>query len=254
MQDKYAGDVGDFGKFVLLRRLCEIGGSGIRIGLNWYRCEPEEKNNTDGRHIEYLFPDSKLFDSFRRCDEHVHERLRNLVRSGARSVRALERGNMLPRNVIYFSELLSHYGGSTMQRSEQRARWFTQSLEALRRTDIVLLDPDNGIQPLSAKKTERRAVKYAFDDEIERYYTEGKSIIVYQHRDRSPLSRYHARLRRIFNCAGSEAWSAVLTHKRYSVRDYVILSQPKHRKIFEALVTILNTEPISFLFEKRSPL
>ncbi|MBP7186237.1 MAG: hypothetical protein KBA55_05630 [Ruminococcus sp.] len=32
MQDRYAGDIGDYGKFILLRKLSEK----FRIGINWY--------------------------------------------------------------------------------------------------------------------------------------------------------------------------------------------------------------------------
>jgi hypothetical protein len=33
MQDRYAGDVGDFGKLGMLRK---IAYSGLKIGVNWY--------------------------------------------------------------------------------------------------------------------------------------------------------------------------------------------------------------------------
>lgn len=33
MQDRYVGDVGDFGKIGMLRQLEE---AGLRIGVNWY--------------------------------------------------------------------------------------------------------------------------------------------------------------------------------------------------------------------------
>ncbi|HOC34968.1 MAG TPA: hypothetical protein PKI82_13010 [Ruminococcus flavefaciens] len=32
MQDRYAGDIGDYGKFILLRKLSER----FSIGINWY--------------------------------------------------------------------------------------------------------------------------------------------------------------------------------------------------------------------------
>jgi len=34
VQDRYAGDVGDFGKIGMLR---QIASTGLRIGINWYR-------------------------------------------------------------------------------------------------------------------------------------------------------------------------------------------------------------------------
>ena len=37
MQDRYAGDIGDFGKIGLLKALYT---QGLSIGVNWYRVEP----------------------------------------------------------------------------------------------------------------------------------------------------------------------------------------------------------------------
>ena len=55
MQNRYAGDVGDFGKIGMLR--C-IEQSGVKIGVNWYLVE-DESHNQDGKHIGYI-RDNKL--------------------------------------------------------------------------------------------------------------------------------------------------------------------------------------------------
>ena len=39
MQDRYAGDIGDFGKFGLLKALLS---EGFSLGVNWYKAEPPE--------------------------------------------------------------------------------------------------------------------------------------------------------------------------------------------------------------------
>jgi hypothetical protein len=51
MQDRYSGDVGDFGKFGLLRHI--LNGSQLKLGINWYLF-PNEDHNEDGRFINYL--------------------------------------------------------------------------------------------------------------------------------------------------------------------------------------------------------
>lgn len=51
MQDKYVGDIGDYGKFGLLRA---ISTSGLSLAINWYKTGPEsEKGNgqNDGKYI-----------------------------------------------------------------------------------------------------------------------------------------------------------------------------------------------------------
>jgi len=45
MQDRYAGDVGDFVKLGLLRAISP----GRKLGVAWYRY-PDEAHNGDGRH------------------------------------------------------------------------------------------------------------------------------------------------------------------------------------------------------------
>lgn len=57
MQDRYAGDIGDFGKFALLK---ELERQELTVGVNWYKTEPldSEKNSDgsfkrdDGKHID----------------------------------------------------------------------------------------------------------------------------------------------------------------------------------------------------------
>ena len=50
MQNRYAGDVGDFGKLGMLRA---IASSAMKIGVNWYLV-PDEGHNDDGKHIGYF--------------------------------------------------------------------------------------------------------------------------------------------------------------------------------------------------------
>lgn len=74
MQDRYAGDVGDFVKLGLLRALS----SGKRLGVSWYRF-PDEGHNGDGRHIGYFDQplqyealDSELFHHLREVVSREH--------------------------------------------------------------------------------------------------------------------------------------------------------------------------------------
>jgi hypothetical protein len=49
MQDRYAGDIGDFVKLGLLWAISP----GYALGLAWYHV-PDEGHNDDGRHIGYI--------------------------------------------------------------------------------------------------------------------------------------------------------------------------------------------------------
>ena len=79
MQNRYTGDIGDFGKLGLLRQLSR---TGLSIGVNWY-LTPDETHNGDGRHIGYL-----KNDAFRACDEQLWSALGEIVDSGKREVSA----------------------------------------------------------------------------------------------------------------------------------------------------------------------
>jgi hypothetical protein len=56
MQNRYVGDVGDFGKYGLLRALCGISPESspeLTLGVVWYLVSKTEANN-DGKHDGYL--------------------------------------------------------------------------------------------------------------------------------------------------------------------------------------------------------
>lgn len=65
MEDRYAGNIGDYVKLALLRQLS----AGRNLGIAWY-LYPDEGHNVNGRHIGYLnLPhrwrhlDPELFDA-----------------------------------------------------------------------------------------------------------------------------------------------------------------------------------------------
>jgi hypothetical protein len=107
MQDRYAGDVGDFLKLGLLRHLAaplEDGGAGLRIGLNWYLA-PDEFHNADGKHIAYLKPSNRYHASLAACDQPLIECLARVVET-KRSVEALDASGALPPGSLAYSQRL----------------------------------------------------------------------------------------------------------------------------------------------------
>jgi hypothetical protein len=54
MQNRNVGDVGDYGKYALLRRLCGPDKTKpVRLGVIWCLF-PDESATNDGKHISYL--------------------------------------------------------------------------------------------------------------------------------------------------------------------------------------------------------
>ena len=96
MQDRYVGDLGDFGKFGLLRTLCGTGNSQKEsLGVLWYMT-PGENHNSDSKHTSYLSPTARNQKQFRACDPELYDELARIVHSGQKSVQEARGGGILP--------------------------------------------------------------------------------------------------------------------------------------------------------------
>lgn len=177
MQDRYAGDVGDFGKIGMLRQIAEVG---LKIGVNWYLTyKPAEHINADGKHIGYLND-----VAFKGCDDELLKSLYTIT-NGTRSIAALENAKLIP-NAIYYKEILKPESAKDFIRSI----WYRKSLETLLETDIIFCDPDNGLIVKSVSQKSIKSDKYIIPDELVSYYQAGKSLVFYNHRCREQEQVY----------------------------------------------------------------
>lgn len=142
MQDRYVGDIGDYGKLGLLRSLAA---AGLRIGVNWYRT-PDENHNEDGKFIQYLRTSGE--GSYRAHDPLLWDELAEIVNSGRRQVESLEAPSIL--DAAFFHDILDFSQVSYRERENVRADWHQRALERLRDCGIVFADPDNGLIVSSA--------------------------------------------------------------------------------------------------------
>ena len=250
MQDKYVGDIGDFGKYLLLRTIHNISSGKIRLGVNWYRVDGEKIKNGDGKFTDYLENDYNKAYFYRDCDPVLYDQLKSIVSNNLRKISEVEKQALLPDSTIYYSKPLPCPSSCIFQREKDREDWFLESLEIMKSTDVIFLDPDNGIQTRNIKKTQSRANKYAFHDEIQRYYEIGKTIIFYTHRDRSKDAVYRERLLTCASFLGNSNCPKILQFKRFSVRHYVFLAQNNHKDYIDQTVRNLTTSPYDFLFTR----
>lgn len=161
MQDRYAGDVGDFGKFALLRAVSR----GRQLGVCWYRCSGAGENNNDGRHVDYL----RRPERFRGLDPVAFDAMARVV-AGERSLAALEAAELLPG---------ARYHRDEVPRSRAlRQAWFTSVLSAMDGCDLVFADMDNGFEwsALSPKCIGR--------EEVRALRRRGRSLLLYHHQTR----------------------------------------------------------------------
>lgn len=227
MQNRYAGDVGDFGKLGLLRQIkrAELG-----IGVNWYLA-PDENHNADGKHIGYTTD-----PRYNGCDDTLRNSLKAIVNS-QRCVSALENMNLIP-DAVYYHEVL-HSPCRTFSRRD----WHINALEVLRCVDIVFLDPDNGLLVKSVSAGSAKSNKYVIPSEISDYFAAGKSVIIYNHRCREQENVYLQRFDWMYE--DSTLKNAVITgvtFKRGTVRDYIFALQPSHAsRIMECVDNMLQS-------------
>ena len=201
VQDRYAGDVGDFLKLGLLRYLTSphAGLPPLRLGVVWYRVE-DEVHNADGKYVAYLSRASAVGRSLRSLDPDLYDRLSGVVHSGTRSVAALESAGVLPMESPCFAEALGfgHLPPSAKtRRVAWRNDWLSRALVATKDCDLVFVDPDNGVRrsdhgvPSHRSKTE----KHAYFDELGQFTGRAQSLVAYHHADRSTTVERQAQLR-----------------------------------------------------------
>lgn len=224
MQDRYAGDVGDFGKLGMLRCLSE---AGLSVGVNWYRV-PDGGHNDDGKHIGYL-QNSDFFG----CDDFLLGQLGQMVYGNQRSISFLENAMLIP-NAHYYQAVLE----SPNSQCANRSAWHKQATEALLPCDIVFLDPDNGLLVDSVSPTSKKSNKYVFLNELADYYALGKSVVFYNHRSRVQERDYIARFQAILrNEIFPDAHLLGLKFTRGTIRDYFFIINSSHYQKLESAIT-----------------
>ena len=232
MQDRYTGDIGDFSKLGLLRALQAVG---LSIGLNWY-LTPDETHNGDGRHVGYLRQ-----DEFRTCDEELWLALRNIVDSGNRRVEQLENEHIL--EATFFHDRLNFAGKAKPERARRRHEWFARSLATMAERDLVFVDPDNGLIVPSATGRPKE-IKYVLRDELASYYSQGSSVVYYQHKARRKDGFYIQQHNGLVGGSDfPDATGLILKFTPVSQRYYMFIIQPQHRvAIKQAVNGLLSTD------------
>ena len=232
MQDRYAGDIGDFGKFSFLKALET---QGLKIGINWYLTEavdPAEQKRMDGRHC--------IDSAYRVCDPVLFEVLTAISNNEEdRSVASLEEAGLL-NTAVYFHERVPG--------KEERAQWHERALQALAGADVLFLDPDNGLQVKSVGPGSRKSVKYVLDAELKADLKTGRLIVFYQHRPREKADVYFPKMqRRIRGLSENPPLHLrihALTFPKGTRRDYFVLCQKKEQEdqALAAMKSLLDSE------------
>lgn len=240
MQNRYAGDLGDFLKFGLLRQLCagDDSAPALKLGVVWYLVK-DESHNDDGKHIAYLREDYAGAKAFRSLDPDLYDCLAGVVQSGRRSTAALEAEGVLPVGAKTYSEPLDFgrvLSGGVAERLRYRDAWLQGALEATSGCELIFADPDNGIRKVghTVVRTRTNAVKHAYLDELAAFAARGQSLVVYHHADRSAPVAEQAR-RRLAELAQEVAEVqplAAVRASRGTTRLFLVATAARHVDLF----------------------
>jgi hypothetical protein len=248
VQDRYAGDLGDYLKLGFLRWLAPPGAPAVpRLGVVWYRTV-SETHNADGKHVAYLNLAHRSSTRLRHLDPDLYDRLISVV-AGNKSTTALADAGVLPTGTCFFDDLLDFTDLPVTARSARQARrrsWMERALAATAGCDLIFADPDNGIRgthhPVPAHRA--MAVKHAYLDELAAFARRGQSLIVYHHADRSAAVEQQAR-RRLEDLAGEVPLEpiAAVRASRGTTRLFLVAAHASHAQYLSDRLTALTPSP-----------
>jgi len=169
MQDRYAGDVGDYVKFALLRHL----GPGRRWGIAWY-LHPDTK---DGGHTKYL----REPERWRELDHKLFDLL-SAIEQRQRSVAALQVASIITAN--FSNDRLDCSAVDIRERDIWRSKWFAEVLRKLSACDLVFADPDNGL--VDDRQDRRRRAVFCKQIPLAeaKALAVGRTAVIYHHNTR----------------------------------------------------------------------
>ena len=239
MQDRYTGDLGDFGKYGLLRALCapEDTSPALSLGVVWY-LYPHQESNADGKHVAYLDSSVANQRAFRDCDPVLYDGLKTIVVSGRRCISRIREQGILPASTRFFEEELTlndlpSVGSAAKAARELRQNgWMERAQDSVIGCDVVFVDPDNGLEVTSATRLSNRGPKYVFFDDLKPYVQRNQSLVIYRHfshrgKISAQVDTALARLKEHLDCPNPLA----LVYHRGTARAFLVVPAARHQHI-----------------------
>ena len=230
MRDQFVGDVNDFGKYGLLRRLCGVTREGddnehdpdLKLGVVWYYLTGKTKGgeNTD-------------YPNLAHCDPTLYPKLRGLLSPPInRTVANVEKLNFLHVEGRYYREINPNWGAPNNKKTEHGNRlaaaegWLAGAIERVKGADIVFLDPDHKI---TGDKTRIGANSPMFVHvcEIKKLWKLGHSLVIY-HQTNNASGMVCRAIELVREAVPNAAIDALHFNKAGQRLVFFVLSQDKH--------------------------
>ena len=214
MKNQYVGDIGDYGKYGLLRF---IASRGIKIGVNWYLTEND--GSSDGKFTDYLKrPAERIYD------EKLFDALPDIASRTDKTVNMIEQAGLIP-GAVFYSEILKSSSLKVNEREENRKTWLDNTLKLFGAVDLLFADPDNGVSFRKSART-KDSEKFIFPEEIAKYYNTGRNVVFYCHKGRR----------------SQEDWNKAKVQIKEYVRDAQVVAVTCHRGTQHSYIFVLHPD------------
>jgi hypothetical protein len=213
MKAQYVGDIGDFGKVLLLKHLAELG---FKIGVNWVLTKNDDSE--DGKHRNYFMDQGA--SCLCSCDPDLLARIAPLAKM-PKSKREIGDLEGLVRVFSKDTRFYSAYFAGDSSRIDRDNGAF-DLLDPVT-CDLVFFDPDNGNGGECGK-----SAKHVYLSDLKGYWERKQSLLVYHHLPmygsaRDTITAWEARLRGL-----PDATVNAYHFRRGTGRVYFLCLQPAH--------------------------
>jgi len=242
VQNKYVADIGDYGKYALLSALCDLE---IRCLVIWYLTD-ENTKIADGKFIEYLHD-----DKYRKAAPQIFDALKEISLSiDGRNVEGVRKKRVLSTKTDIYDNKLSYSNESLADRKLLRDRWNATAAEKSKKADLIFLDPDNGLEVKSRGPYSKMGTKCATGEEVKAFLAEEKSVVLYQHRNRSgKIEDQVGDVFRRLAIGGKQPSGWAISFHAFSTRIYFVFPASNHRQRLQARLFEFYKNPNNQVFK-----
>ena len=164
MNDKFALDIGDFGKLALLRRISRC--VKAQLGVHWYYTgnagDQPKAGNAGDRPITFRYLDNPK--TYSNCDEELFNNIFSMVAEGKRSVKAIDESQLLPTHASFLNLMNFPNQAQTAIRQKHWDETLNAAYKALTDAKWIFFDPDDGMICSPRKGFTKKALKNVYKE------------------------------------------------------------------------------------------